>query len=80
MTWAEVLAAFNFVVWLLPIIIRSWMAWRSPNGSRNILSDQELGSISGAVKRLNLRGKKLELNLSELDRAKADRDIQEGSK
>jgi len=76
MTWAEVLAAFNFVAWLLPLILRAWIAWRFPDGSTNILSSEESRGISGAIAKLNLRGKKLNLS----DGAEADRDIQEGSK
>lgn len=76
MTWAEVLAVFNFIAWLLPIIIRSWMAFKYDSTSEHTISDQELGGIRRAITKLNLRGKKLNLG----NGAEADRDIQKGSK
>lgn len=76
MTWAECLAVFNFIAWLLPIIVRSYIAWKVPSDSRITLSDSDNSAISKAISRLNLRGKKLIIG----DGAKADRDIQKGSK
>jgi len=76
MKWAEVLATFNFVAWLLPIIIRSIVAWKYKNDSRITLSDSDNTSINRAISKLNLRGKKLIIG----NGAKANRDIQEGSK
>lgn len=61
MTWAELLAAFNFAVWLLPIILRSWIAWRFKNVSTDICDPEELRSVGESVKRLNLRGKRLKI-------------------
>jgi hypothetical protein len=76
MKWAEVLATFNFVAWLLPIIIRSIIAWKYKNDSRATLSDSDNTSIGRAVSKLNLRGKKLIVS----NGAEANRDFQERSK
>lgn len=73
MKWVEVLALFNFITWLLPIAIRSWIAWRSPNVSRNTLNSEELGSLSRSVARLNLGGKVLKIG----DRAEKPRSTEE---
>lgn len=61
MTWAEILSVFNMLAWILPIIIRSYLAWKKPNDSRNILSDKERNSISKSISKLNLRGKVLKI-------------------
>lgn len=61
MTWAEVLAVFNFIAWLLPIIIRTWMAWRYDNTNTVVLSTEESGVISRAVKGLKLGNKRLKI-------------------
>jgi len=61
MNWAEVLAVFNFIVWLLPIIVRTWMAWKYDSTNEHSLSDIELGQIRGAIGKLNLRGKRLKI-------------------
>lgn len=66
MTWAEVLAVFNFTAWLLPILTRSFIAWKYDNNNRIDLSSEEFGKISGAISKLNLRGKRLKIS----DRAK----------
>lgn len=76
MTWAEVLAAFNFVAWLLPIIVRTWMAWKYDGISEHNLNDQELGGIKSAIGRLNLGGKRLKIG-SDSERAGNN---EEGSK
>lgn len=61
MTWAEVLSVFNMLTWLLPILIRSYLAWKRPNDNRNILSDKEHNDISRSISRLNLGGKILKI-------------------
>ena len=61
MTWAEVLAVFNLIAWLLPLLTRSFIAWKYDNNNRVDLSDEEFGKISGAISKLNLRGKKLKI-------------------
>lgn len=61
MTWAEALAIFNFIVWLLPIIVRTWMAIFYDSTSESVLSTSEHQSISKAIGKLNLRGKRLKI-------------------
>lgn len=62
MTWAEVLAVFNFIAWLLPLILRAWMAFKYDNNNRVVLSTEESGKISRAIANLKLRGKKLSIS------------------
>lgn len=76
MNWVDVLAIFNFVAWLLPIIVRTWMAWKYDSTSEHTISDQELGNVKRAVAKLNLRGKRLKIG-SDPERAGNN---EEGSK
>jgi len=72
MTWAEVLAVFNFIAWLLPIIIRTWIAWKYDNTSKHNLSDTELESIRKSIGKINLKGGRLDLS----DNGKESRETQ----
>jgi hypothetical protein len=62
MKWAEVLTVVNTIGWLLPILIRSYIAWKYDNTNRVNLSVEESGQISGAISRLNLGGKVLKIS------------------
>jgi len=73
MTWAEILALFNFIAWILPIAIRTWIAWRVPSGSRVVLSDQERDAISKSISGINLGGEVLKIG----DRAEEPGPIKE---
>lgn len=72
MTWAEVLAVFNFIAWLLPILIRSYMAWKYDSISKHNLSDTELESIRKSVGKINFKGGRLDLS----DNGEKPREIQ----
>jgi len=61
MTWAEALAVFNFIAWLLPLIIRTWMAVKYDSSSEHTLSTEESERIGSVIKRINLGGKRLKI-------------------
>ena len=61
MTWAEVLAVFNFTAWLLPILTRSFIAWKYDSISKHNLSDSELESIRKSIGKINFKGGRLDL-------------------
>lgn len=71
MTWAECLATFNFVAWILPILFRTYLAWKKPNDTGIVLSSEEREYASDAVSRLNLGDKKLIIG----DGRETDREI-----
>ena len=71
MTWAECLATFNFVAWILPILFRTYLAWKKPNDTGTILSTEELGLVSKSISRLNFGNKKLIIG----DGRKTDREV-----
>lgn len=62
MKWAEVLTVVNTIGWLLPILIRSYMAWKYDSTSNITLNDQELGGIKSAISKLNLGSEKLKIS------------------
>lgn len=57
MKWEQVLAVFNFITWLAPIAIRSWIAWRFKDVGRNNVSperDEVKDKIKKSVEALDL--------------------------
>lgn len=72
MKWAEVLTVVNTIGWLLPILIRSYMAWKYDSISKHNLSDSELESIRKSVGKINFKGGRLDLS----DNGKEPREIQ----
>lgn len=54
MTWAEALAVFNFITWFLPIVVRSYVAWRFRKKTTS-LSQDEIDSISKSIKSKNIK-------------------------
>ena len=61
MKWEQVLAVFNFITWLAPIAIRSWIAWRFKDVGRNNVSPQELGELGKSIERIDLGSEELKI-------------------
>lgn len=54
MKWEQVLAVFNFITWLAPIAIRSWIAWRFKDVGRNNADPEELRELGESIERIDL--------------------------
>lgn len=53
MSWAELLTVFNFVTWFLPILLRSWIAYKFKSPPVT-LSKDESDQIESTVRKLDL--------------------------